>query len=250
MYERLEDTLRILAIAFIVILVLWLVTAVTAYVLNGIALYRMARNAGLPSPGLAWVPVANHYLLGALCERSTYFNTGKEWKFSVILPIADLLSVFGGNAIAGLASAFANSFYLGYGYNSFDFDLWPMLGNLISLAFVAVMAVALYQLYRDYVPGQEVLYTVLSVIFGGLGRAVLLMVIRDRVPVSAQYQSWGPPPGGYPPQGPPYQAPPYCGPQDQGGWQNGAGGAGWGQPPYQGGGSDGESWGPPPGGNP
>ena len=34
----------------------------TGYLLKGAALSRMAQNAGLPNPALAWVPVVNNYL--------------------------------------------------------------------------------------------------------------------------------------------------------------------------------------------
>ena len=94
----------------------------------------------------------------------------------------------------------------------------------------------------DPVGRQEVLFTVLSVIFGGLGPAIILFILRDRVPVSAQGGGWQQPyPGGYPRgpyapgpgQPPPYQGGPYTtGPQQP--YQGGPYTTGP-QQPYQGG---------------
>ncbi len=246
-----DDFTRFLQITFWVIIgfmLLWAALTLVEYVLSAIAVSRMARNAGHPSPFLAWIPIAGDYLLGSLCDRSQTAFTGKCWKFSVILPVIDALALLGGGSLAGLLTASLASFG-GPPNELVESGLLSMGSNLLSLASAVAMGFALYQLFRDYAPGREVLYTVLAVILGGLGRAILLMTIRDKIPLSAQSQGWGggwAPPGGYPPQGGPYQAPPpYYGPQGPAPWQSGPGTAGWGQPPTQGNpGTTG--WNPPP----
>ena len=59
------------------------------YLLKGAALSRMARNAGIPNAALAWVPVANNYLLGVLCDRAVLVQKGRRRGFSVFLPVWD-----------------------------------------------------------------------------------------------------------------------------------------------------------------
>ena len=254
---------------FIGILLICLLVALVEYILRGMALYRMAQNAGFSSPILAWIPVASSYLLGSLCDRSVYCRSGKQWKLSVILPVIDLVGLFGGGAVATLSGLAAG--YLDYGrYGAFDTDFFPGVGSLISLAALVVTVIGLYNLYWDYAQGQEVLYTVLSVIFGGLGQTIILFILRDRVPVSAQRGGWEQPyPGGYPqgpyppppyqggpyptgPQQPPYQGPYTTGPQ-QPPYQSGPYATGpqggpyttqWNQPPTQGGGYSGPTGGP------
>lgn len=253
---------------FIGILLICLLVALIEYILRGMALYRMAQNAGFSSPILAWIPVASSYLLGSLCDRSVYCRSGKQWKLSVILPVIDLVSLFGGGALATLSGLAAG--YLDYGrYGAFDTDFFPGVGSLISLAALVVTVIGLYNLYWDYAQGQEVLYTVLSVIFGGLGQTIILFILRDRVPVSAQRGGWEQPyPGGYPqgpyppppyqggpyttgPQQPPYQGPyttgpgqPYQGGPYATGSQGGPYTTQWSQPPTQGGSYSGPTGGP------
>lgn len=213
MYRFEEFLLTIFGILAL-ILAVWLGGMLVLHILKAMALRRMAENAGIPSPGLAWVPVANNYLLGLLCDRAVYCRTGRQWKLSVILPVLDLLGIFGGSA----ASFLTGWLCAGSGYPLRAGENLSVLGSgLIGLASAAVTAAALYYLFCDYEPGREVIYTVLAVVFGTLAQSVLLMVIRDRVPLSVQT-------GGY--------RPPACA---GGGWGPGSGPGGpevwWGPPP-------------------
>lgn len=242
----LEEFVKTLLLVLLGFVIVWLAVTLVEYVLKGLALYRMARNAGYPSPGLAWVPVANSWLLGSLCDRSHYALAGKQWHFAVILPVLDVLGLVGGGLFAGLYGIFTNVLYYGSDYDeAIEGGISSVGGNLLGLACTVVTALALYQLYKDYAPGREVLYTVLSVILGGLAQGILLMTLRNRVPLSAAgaapWGGWGqpgnpPPPPGY---GPGYGGPGTTGwaqpPYQNGPAQGGPGTTGWAQPPYQGG---------------
>ena len=250
-FEEFLETMLLVLMGFLIVL---LVLTLVEYVLKGIALSQMARNVGLPNPALAWVPVANNYLLGTLCDRSQYALTGKEWKFSIILPVLDLLSLLGGGVLTGLYGLFNDYLYYGSEYSFYDTNFRSGIGNLLGLAAAAATATALYHLFKDYAPGREVLYTVLALILGSLAQVILLMTLRNKVPLSANPQYWNlwtqPPPyqdpaGGQPPyQGGPgttgWNQPPYQGGPGTTGWnqppyQGGPGTTGWNQPPYQGG---------------
>ena len=47
------------------------------YLLQCFALWRMAKRAGLPWAGLAWVPYAQNWLLGWLCDRGVTSAPGE-----------------------------------------------------------------------------------------------------------------------------------------------------------------------------
>lgn len=172
--ERFAQFLAGLFIGVAIFFILMLLAAALVYVLQSLALYRMAKNAGMPSPILAWIPIASSYVLGLLCERASCRRTGKTWKFSMILPVIEALSLL----MFGVTTSWQGI--------SFSFSS----GGLLSLAGVIFTAFALYNLYWDYAQGQEVLYTVLSVIFSGLGRAIILFILRDRVPISVQFPQY------------------------------------------------------------
>ena len=234
MYGFEEALITIFGI-LVLVFVVWAVSALVFHLIKGAGLARMARNAGLPNPALAWIPVANNYLLGCLCDRAVYCRTGKQWRFSIILPVLDLVSILGGGSItAALYGIFTSYYYYGSDFDITNEGFRSFGGNLFAIATTVAMAIALYHLFCDYDPGREVLYTVLSVIFGSVAQAILIFVLRDRVPLSAQA-------GGYPP---PYQAPGQPGP-----WAPPpAGPAQWGQQPPGQGGPAAPQWGQQPSG--
>ena len=150
---------------------------VALYILRAIALYQLAQAAGMPYPGLAWVPIANHYVLGALCDRAAYYRTGRRWQFAILLPIAGTLG-----------SPFFSWFALEYGYDlafsGLDYTAVTGLQSLFGFVAWALTTLALYNLFWDYAPGREGVYTVLSLLFAAIAPAILLFLIRRNIPFS------------------------------------------------------------------
>lgn len=95
--------------AFIFMMLLSFALPVAVYVLSSIGLYRMAKSCNLASPGLAWVPIANLYILGSIAEIGASRGVKKSMPFRKILPglsiamIAVVVALF----IAVFAVAFA-----------------------------------------------------------------------------------------------------------------------------------------------
>lgn len=168
------------------------------YLLKGAALSRMARNAGIPNAALAWVPVANNYLLGVLCDRAVLVQKGRRRGFSVFLPVWDVLGlVFGRNPLVLLNCC--SSLDLG-GKAPYKADPMDLMKGLVALGFLLSFTVALWHLYRDYAPERAVLFTALSMIFGSVAQGAVLFAIRGHRPLSAGEFPLLPPPGPPPPQ--------------------------------------------------
>ena len=188
---------------------------VALYFLRAYALYQLARTAGMQSPGLAWVPIANQYILGCLCDRAAYYRTGGRWHFNVILPV-----------VGTLGSPFFFYFALEYGYDlafsAMDYTAITGLQSLLGFAAWVLSTLALYNLFWDYAPGQEGVYTIVSALFAAVAPAILLFLIRKNIPFSVSggrpvpppaYTTYTtgpgdlrppPPPPPPPPQGPPW----------------------------------------------
>ena len=71
---------------FIVWLALCSAVPLAAYVLSSLGLYRMAKSCNLSSPALAWVPIANLYILGSIAEIGASRGGKKSMPFRKILP--------------------------------------------------------------------------------------------------------------------------------------------------------------------
>ena len=67
---------------------------VALYVLQGIGLSAMSKKAGLENSWLAWLPVGNLYLMGALAEKSNLYYGKKKGSYRVLLPLLCCLLLF------------------------------------------------------------------------------------------------------------------------------------------------------------
>ena len=219
MYGSPEGLAMIIGIVIFAYL-FWITVVLAGYIFKGIALSRLAKNAGLPNPALAWVPIASTWLLGTLCGRSQQLLTGRRWRFDLLLPVLEVLTAGCGSLLAGTGGLLVEGFvYAGFSYSSAR----EALGTCLGLAYLFAMATALFWLYQAYAPGRGLLYAILSVIFGGVGLGILLMTIRNKAPLSTGPRGQQPP---YPPASPwqsGYTVPP----------PSGSGTTGWGRPPSQ-----------------
>lgn len=195
------------------ILVVSLIVGLIGWVLQGFGPYKMAKNAGIPNPWLAFIPLGQGYLLGLLAQRSLYASTGQQKPLAQInlwLPIA----LLAGGLVTGVLVAMV-----------------PLLGALLSLVLVVGSLVVTYylfytyyHLFKDYAPDNAVLFLILTILFSPLAFIIITLLYMDVVPVSVagrvpygqpkynqrgnQPHGYGPQgPGGYGPQGPesPYQ---------------------------------------------
>ena len=168
------------------LLLAWGGFSLAFYLLKGAALYRMAKNAGVALPGLAWVPVLNNGVLGTLCDRASLCLTGQLWYFRFVLVVQEVVRLavnMGFLRPWGVESTISPAFLL-YGFVAGavpEFSLTAVL----SIAFPVVTGIALYRLYEDYIPERAVVFTLLSLVFGGPGQSILLFLIRKDIPYSA-----------------------------------------------------------------
>ena len=67
--------------------------AVASYVLTALALYTVARRRGLKNPWLAWIPVADSWLLGSLSDQYRYVVKGEHTHRRAFLLFFRILTV-------------------------------------------------------------------------------------------------------------------------------------------------------------
>ena len=77
----------LMTVAGVLGIVLFFVLAFSliAYIFEAIGLYTLAKRRGLRYPGLAWVPVANVWILGALADNYMSVTELRETRFRHIL---------------------------------------------------------------------------------------------------------------------------------------------------------------------
>ena len=144
--------------------------SIAAYILTAMAIYTISRRRGLTNAWLAWIPVANVWLLGSLSDQYQYVvkgqdKTKRKWllilnilKAALLTMVAILAVVAAGSLIAGEPSEI-----MGLAVALLGLVL-PLCAAAIALCVIRYMA--LFDIYRSVDPGNAVLYLVLSILFG------------------------------------------------------------------------------------
>lgn len=153
--------------------------AIAGYVLTALALYTIARRRGLKKPWLAWIPVANCWLLGSLSDQYRYVVKGEHKSKRKILLFFRILIAIMWISLIGLLvrlcfHAFGSIFWGSMNDNRMFQILHqalnllvlflPLLG--ISIAYAVFRYMALYDIYKSLDPANCVLFLVLSILFG------------------------------------------------------------------------------------
>ena len=143
--------------------------SIAAYILTAMAIYTISRRRGLTNAWLAWIPVANVWLLGSLSDQYQYVvkgqdKTKRKWllilnvlKAILLTMIVILAVVAAGSLIAGEPSEI-----MGLAVALLGLVL-PLCAAAIALCVIRYMA--LFDIYRSVDPGNAVLYLVLSILF-------------------------------------------------------------------------------------
>lgn len=139
-------------IFFIVFLI-----GVAFYVLKSIGLMTLATNRGIENPWLAWIPIADLYIMGSLVGEMDLFGY-RLTNLGMWVPVGVL-----GGMVLGMI---------------------PFLGILVSLALMVFMIMFIYNLFKIYTES-AVLYTILSAVLGLL--PIFLFMIRNNQPIGGGY---------------------------------------------------------------
>ena len=135
--------------------IIFFLIAVAFYIFLSLALYKLAQRRGIEMAWLAWIPIAQMYIVGLMVKKVNV-STFEIPKLEIVLPVSMLVVMLLG-AI-------------------------PLLGTLIVFAFYALLLITLYNLYNQYAPEKAMTYTLLSIL--GVTIPFLLYGFRDKDPIS------------------------------------------------------------------
>lgn len=153
--------------------------SIASYVLTALALYAIARRRGLKKPWLAWIPVADSWLLGSLSDQYRYVVKGEckakrkvllffrilasyLWVSLIVLLLRLCFRAFGG-VMQGTIPDILIRQILHQAANLLIVVL-PLIG--ISIAYAVLRYMALYDVFKSLDPENCTLFLVLSILFG------------------------------------------------------------------------------------
>jgi hypothetical protein len=133
-----------------VLLIFVAIIVLVFYIIYSYALYKMAVKQGLENSWLAFIPIAQSYVIGRLIKTLKVFDFEIP-RIEIVLPVAALVVLV--------------------------FSQVEFLGGLMSLANFILMLFALNKLYKLYKPENATLYTVLSIL--GFTVPFIFLSIKD-----------------------------------------------------------------------
>lgn len=169
--------------------------SIVGFVFSAIALRSIARRRGISHSWLAWVPVANLWVLGSIADQYRDIAKGEiknRRKTLVILSVVRALATVAAVAcvIVGIVTAFAVEQKGAGGYipalnvthGLLKAVPWALGAFLVNLATRVFEYIALYDLYSSCDPANNVLYLILTVIpaINKITRPLFLFLVRDR----------------------------------------------------------------------
>lgn len=137
-------------------LFVFVILAIVMYILLSLGLYKLAQNAGIENPWLAWIPIANLYILGKLV-KTVSLGSFEIPSLEIVLPVASIATVVLANI--------------------------PVIGWLFNIAYLVLLVLVLYRLFSIYRPEQATLWTVLSIVLSFIGMpAIFIFIMRNDRP--------------------------------------------------------------------
>ena len=156
-----------------------MLVSIATYVLTALALYTIAKRRGLKNAWLAWIPVADCWLLGSLSDQYQYVVNGQhKSKRKILLLFRILITIMWISLMGLLANLFFHAFgsiLWGSMNDDQNFQILHQAMNLLvlclplvgaSIAYAVFRYMALYDIYRSLDPANCVLFLVLGILFG------------------------------------------------------------------------------------
>lgn len=166
--------------------------SLAVYVFTALGLYTLAQRRGLRNPWLAWIPVANVWILGSLSDQYRYVVRGQvRSKRKVLLTLNIISAVMGLVMTVVIVAAVVRwvfSFQAGASETEIvNAILGSVMGVLalcvpwagVAIASAVLSYMALYDIYTSCDPANNTVYLVLSILFS-FTQAIFLFLCRNR----------------------------------------------------------------------
>lgn len=158
------------------------------YIMNALALNKIASRRQIPNPWMAWLPIASDWLIGNIADEYDGRN-GIKRKWRVVLLTLSLISIVG--LIIMYVAMFAYIFVTALASTYAEPEVAELLGIfvifyifLIVLSTVAVTqsfckAICVYKIFESTVPEKAVKYLLLYLLVP-LAGAICLLKCKDK----------------------------------------------------------------------
>ena len=161
-----ETALAILGI-FLAIMGVVLVCCLVGWILRSMSLYSIAKRRGIRNAWLAWIPLANYWVLGSVSDQYQHLAQNKVTSRRKIMLILGAVGVVLGVVV--YVAAFAQAFAGVTEENAVAASLMGTIPGFLSwgvgIASLVFYHMCNYDLYRSCRPNAATAFLVLGIIF-------------------------------------------------------------------------------------
>ena len=181
----------VMILIYIVFCMAMIAAGITMYVLHSLGIYTIAKKRGIANPFLAWIPVANIWILGSIADQYDEAVKGVKKKSRILLLVLEIAVYVSLAVLCVIAVLFevVTIVYLAseanYGYDITDGAFAVVAVVLLLFAAVMILEVVLsvftyiayYKLFKSCRPDLAVVFLVLS-IFVSFAAPICVFVCR------------------------------------------------------------------------
>ena len=176
-YEMLEEMAAAYTAGDIIYSVTMNILGIVGYVLLALSLYTIAKRRGIANPWLAWIPVAQIWVMGSISDQFRYVTKAQVKNKRTTLLVMNIVCTVATVAVVvfsliGIFQFFEMSMYAGEEEMLMEgmSMLFKILGVCLlllglALAYCVVYFIALYDVFMSVNPNNAVLFLVLSIFF-------------------------------------------------------------------------------------
>ena len=178
-YEMLEEAGAAYSTGDIVYSVVVNLLSILGYVLAACGMYSIAKRRGIANPWLAWVPIAQFWVMGSISDQFRYVTKAQVKNKRTTLLVMNLIQTVASTAmmvVIGIAFAeLVNMGIIGFEEEElmteamilvFKFMGMALVLGGIALATAIIHYIAMYDLYLSVNPANAVLFLILSIFIG------------------------------------------------------------------------------------
>lgn len=170
--DVLEDAVVTFLAIYLAIMLFASIYSIVVYVLHSLGLYTIAKRRLIHNPWLAWIPIANLWILGSISDQYQYMAKGKRTKRRKTL-LGLMIAIYVLAILVGVAiGVMTGMAVIGAGTEV----LVPAL--ILILVYIALMVIAIiltvfqyiayYDLFTSCNPDNAVVFLVLGIFFNFL----------------------------------------------------------------------------------
>ncbi len=189
MYNNIGATENLEMVGVIAVLVMILVyliimgLGIATYIINSLAIYRLADRRQIPNPWMAWLPFASDWIIGSIVDQYDEKN-GIKRKWRVLLLTLSLISIIG--IIVVCVGMIVGMLVMAIQETNMEPEVGPTLAFIGVLYIVLLIfamlasakgfcqAICIYKIYESTVPEKAVKYLLLYLLVPLAGPLCLL----------------------------------------------------------------------------